>query len=224
MTSTTSQTNVRLLKFARFAGGSLALLMMLGIASYQASADDKIKSGGKFVDDPLPEKPPAGWQEYVQEKYKAYSIWLPKTGRTLVQTEGKVDVRVSQTKTAKLGYVILACEIKNDLSLFVERLIYPLEKGEMIDARETIEAFRDLHMEKHPGTITQEFDLMLGKMQGKEYRIDLKNGQKSRLRVYQVGRAIWRIWMTGTEEQVMGDKAKLIFSSFKNQMLIKEKK
>jgi hypothetical protein len=78
-------------------------------------------------------------------------------------------------------------------------------------------------MEDHPGTITEEFDLLLGKMPGKEYRIDLKNGQKSRLRVYQTGRAIWRIWVTGTQEQVMGNTTKLIFSSFKNQMLLKEK-
>jgi hypothetical protein len=198
--------------------------MMIVATSYQASADDKkIKSGGKLVDDPLPEKPPEGWQEYVQEKYKAYSIWLPSTGRKLLQTEGKVDVKISRTKTAKLGYVILACDIKDDITLFVERLGFPLEKGEMIDAQEAIEAFRDLHMEKHPGTITEEFDLMLGKMQGKEYRIDLKDGQKSRLRVYQFGRVVWRIWVTGTEQQVMGDKTKLIFSSFKNQMLLKAK-
>ena len=218
------RTHVHLLRSIRAATGFMALLLMLSFASEPASADDKkIKSGGKFVDDPLPEKPPEGWQEYVQEKYKAYSIWLPKTGRTLLQTEGSVEVKVSKLKTVKLGYVVLSCDIKNDVNLFVERLIFPLAKGEMLDAQEMIEVTRDFHMEDHPGTITEEFDLMLGKMPGKEYRIDLKDGKKSRLRVYQIGKAIWRIWVTGTQEQVMGDKTKLIFASFKNQILIKEK-
>lgn len=180
----------------------------------------KIKSGGKLTDDPLPAKPPEGWEEYVQEKYKAYSIWLPKTGRKLLQTEGSIPLKGGE----KLGYVILKCDIKNDVSLNVERLGLPLKKGEMIDAEAAIEVVRDLHMEDCPGTITEQFDLMLGRMQGKEYRIDLKSGEKSRLRVYQIGRVVWRIWVTGTKEQVMGDTTKLIFASFKNQLLLKEKK
>jgi hypothetical protein len=189
------------------------------------SADDKpangkpqkIKSGGKLTDDPLPEKPPEGWQEYVQEKYKAYSVWLPKSGRKLLQTEGVMDL-----KTLKVGYVVLRCDIDDDINLNIQRFIIPLSKGETLDAQTVIEIFRDAHMKEVEGTITQEFDLMLGKMPGKEYRVDLKDGDKSRVRIYQTGRAVWRIWATGTKEQVMGDTTKLIFSSFKNQLLIKE--
>ncbi len=177
----------------------------------------KMKFGGKLTDDALPEKPPEGWQEYVQEKFKAYSIWLPKTGRKLEQTEGSLQFR-----NGKIGYVVLKCEIENDITLNVQRLILPLQKGETIDAQGAIEAFRDMHMKDVEGTITEEFDLMLGKMPGKEYRVDLMGGEKSRVRVYQIARAVWRIWVTGTEEQVMGDKTKLIFASFKNQILLKE--
>lgn len=177
----------------------------------------KMKFGGKLTDDALPEKPPEGWQEYVQEKFKAYSIWLPKTGRKLEQTEGSLQFR-----NGKIGYVVLKCEIENDITLNVQRLILPLQKGETIDAQAAIEGFRDMHMKDVEGTIAEEFDLMLGKMPGKEYRVDLAGGEKSRVRIYQVGRAIWRIWVTGTKEQVMGDKTKLIFASFKNQILLKE--
>ena len=95
-------------------------------------------------------------------------------------------------------------------------------KGETLDAQTVIEIFRDLHQKDVGGTITEEFDLMLGKMPGKEYRLDLKGGEKSRVRIYQTGRAIWRVWVTGTKEQVMGDTTKLIFASFKNQLLIKD--
>jgi hypothetical protein len=49
-----------------------------------------------------------------------------------------------------------------------------------------------------------------------------KGGEKSRVRIYQVGKAIWKVWVTGTKEQVMGEKTKLIFASFKNQMLLKD--
>ena len=188
-------------------------------AENQPACGQAPKSGGKFKDDPLPEKPPEGWQEYVQEKFKAYSIWLPKTGRKLEQTEGSVTVK----DFGRLGFVILKCEIDNDITLNVERLIIPLQKGEMIDADKAITFIRDLHMDEFPGKITEEYDLMLGKMPGKEYRVDLKSGEKSRLRVYQIGKAIWRIWVTGTKQQVMGDTTKLIFASFKNQILLKGK-
>jgi hypothetical protein len=181
--------------------------------------DDKPKKGGKLTDDPLPAKPPAGWEEYVQEKFKAYSIWLPKTGRTLEQTEGSVE-----TKSGKIGYVILKCDIDNDIKLNVQRFIIPLAKGEMIDAAVAIETFREMHMEEFPGKITEEYDLMLGKMPGKEFRVDLKDGDKSRVRIYQVGRAVWHIWVTGTKEQVMSKNTNLIFASFKNQILLKDKK
>jgi hypothetical protein len=213
----------------RPAVGSFVVLMLIGfsVSTLQGNAEScnqqtkQIKSSGKFTDDPLPDKPPEGWQEYVQEKFKAYSVWLPKTGRKLLQTEGSVQFKID-AKIFKLGYVILKCDIDNDVKLNIQRFIVPLGKGEMLDAEAVIEAFRDLHMEEYEGTITEEYDLMLGKMQGKEYRIDLKGGEKSRVRIYQVGRAIWRVWVTGTKEQVMGEKTKLIFSSFKNQMLLKD--
>jgi len=188
-----------------------------GSADDKPAPQKKIKSGGKLTDDPLPGKPPEGWQEYVQEKYKAYSIWLPKSGRKLFQTEGVLDL-----KEFKLGYVVLRCDIEDDVTLNIQRLIIPLMKGETLDAQTVIEIFRDLHQKDVGGTITEEFDLMLGKMPGKEYRLDLKGGEKSRVRIYQTGRAIWRVWVTGTKEQVMGDTTKLIFASFKNQLLIKD--
>ncbi|QJW96999.1 hypothetical protein [Frigoriglobus tundricola] len=180
-------------------------------------ARDKSKVVPKLVDDPLPEKPPEGWQEYVQEKYKAYSIWLPKSGRKLFQKDGVLDV-----DTMKVGYVVLRCEIDDDVTLNVQRLIIPLKKGETLDAVTMIETFRDVHLEEFEGTVTKEYDLMLGRMPGKEYRVDLKGGEKSRVRIYQIDRAVWRLWVTGTKEQVEGDTAKLIFASFKNQLLINE--
>lgn len=223
MSSVKCQTSARMLRSISVATGFIALLMTLGITSYQASAGDKkIKSGGKFTDDPIPKTPPEGWQEYIQEKYKAYSIWLPKTGRKLLQSEGSFEIKLENRKM-KVGSVVLACDIKDDVKLNIQRLIFVLAKGEKIDHEEAIEAFRDLHMKDHPGTITEEYDLILGPMAGKEYRIDLKDGQKSRLRVYQTGRAVWRIWVTGTQEQVMGNSTKLIFSSFKHQQLLKGK-
>jgi hypothetical protein len=225
MSSVTCQASARMLRPIGVAAGFIALLMTLGITSCQAFAgDNKIKSGGALTDDRLPEQPPEGWQEYVQEKYKAYSIWLPKTGRKLSQSEGSFNIKLSDMRKLKVGSVVLACDIKDDVKLDVQRLIFVLAKGEKIDAQEAIETFRDLHMKDHPGTITEEYDLMLGKMPGKEYRVDLKDGQKSRLRVYQTGRAVWRIWVTGTQEQVMGNAAKRIFASFKNQQLLKDEK
>jgi hypothetical protein len=242
----TASAVVRTPRSFRPAVGSVVVFMLLGFlasanlpargdelpgkvgASFSFADDkpsqEKVKSGGKLTDDPLPEKIPEGWQEYVQEKYKAYSIWHPKKRRKLLQTEGSIDLKSSEFKNAKLGYVILRCDIDDNIKLNVQRLIFPLMKGEMIDAQKAIEVFRDMHMEDHPGTITEEYDLMLGKMPGKEFRVDLKNDEKSRLRIYQTGRAVWRIWVTGTKEQVMGDTTNLIFSSFKNQILIKDKK
>ena len=223
MSAVACQAGARMLRPVRVAADFVVLLMLLGISSNQASAENrKIKSSGAFMDDPLPEKPPEGWQEYVQEKVKAYSIWLPKTGRKLVQSEGSFNIKLSDTRKLKVGSVVLTCDIKDDVKLDVQRLIFVLGKGDKLDADEAIEAFRDLHMKDHPGTITEEYDLMLGKMPGKEYRIDLKDGKKSRLRVYQTGRAVWRLWVTGTQEQVMGNSAKWIFASFKNQQLLKE--
>jgi hypothetical protein len=218
-------TQVLMPRSFRLAMGSIVVFTFFAAVSVDPGyADDKpsskpgkIKNGGKLTDDPLPDKPPEGWQEYVQEKYKAYSIWLPKSERKLFQTEGTVNV-----KGDKIGYVILNCDIDDDVKLVVQRLIIPLQRGESIDPQTAIEIFRDVHMEDVDGKITEQFDLMLGKMPGKEYRIDLKNGDKSRLRLYQYARAVWRIYVTGTKEQVMGKTTKLIFASFKNQMLLKE--
>src|SRR5262249_17875109 len=157
-----------------------------------------------------------GWQLYIPSS-KAYSFWIPKANRKVFQQSGSYAVRGT-----KVSYTAVECEIKDDIKINAATLAVPVKKGEEPDFVTVIESVRDSHVKKLDGKVAKESDIKLGKVEGKEYVIDHKSGEKTILRLYltETRKTLYQLLITGTKEQVEGEKAKLVLNSFQHAGMV----
>jgi hypothetical protein len=158
--------------------------------------------------------PPEGWGWYVQPS-RAYAMWLPKTGRKLYQRE-----ETKKLKDFNVRYTVLDCEIKDDVRVNVLVLKLPVQKGEQVDRVTVYEMFRDIFLKDSEGKVTSESDVKVGNVAGKEYRIDVKSGEKARVRLLLLGAAVFQITTIGTQDQVEGQTANNVYESFLHEGML----
>ena len=166
-----------------------------------------------LADDP-PSQPPEGWKEYTPST-KVFSVWLPNGGKRSERTR---DIAFG---TAKLKLSLVQQE--NDKGTFTAgQVALPVAKGKKIDSNTAIEAFRDGFLKHDGGKVTSESDIKLGKMSGKEYKIEMEKDQYATLRLYHAGPRIYQVSFIGTKEQVENESTKLFLDSFKHQGMVKD--
>jgi hypothetical protein len=165
--------------------------------------------------------PPSGWQSYLP-KGKQYEVWIPQNGW-----------KAEEAKSTPVGrylarFSVMSFETKEKLRLVTMLIGLPLKRGEQLERTAVIEAVRDIFLKQLEGTVAADADISLGKTEkhrvhGKEYLIDLKSGERAKLRIYTAGTdsgalTIYRIFQVaviGSKEQVESDTAKVFLGSFR---------
>jgi hypothetical protein len=163
-------------------------------------------------------QPPPGWREYIPPS-KAFSVWLPNAGR---RTERTRDFLV---RGARLRLSLVEVETRDRSLLWASQVGLPLRPGERIHPMEAIEVFRDIFLKEFGGTIADQSDVQLGRMTGKEYLIEMANGRRTKLRLYATGPngvRVYQVSVTGTPDQIDDDTARLFFSSYKHQGMVRD--
>jgi hypothetical protein len=169
-----------------------------------------------------PNPPPAGWKRYVQPN-GAYSVWLPSNGWKSDKSKTVV------VEGAPVRFASMQFETREKLKLSALAVAMPLKRGQQYERSAVIDVFRDIFLKELDGAVASDSEVTLGSLddgtllQGKEFLIDLKSGEKARLRIFPTakGGSVYQAMAIGTKEQVEGDDAKLFFGSFKHSGMLK---
>jgi hypothetical protein len=185
----------------------LAFLVLIPVAVV-AAADDPKKDT----------KPPDGWKEVAGGyKKQAYKVWLPTDGKTESDESSLFDKAYGQIRVFRTN-----CERK-DGTLFITGQVNLPPKLTKATLKVRQNFFRDSFLEEVDGKVTEEKNIKLGTMNGKEYVIKTPKGM-ARYRLIGTGVQIFRAAIVGSKEVVTGKDADTFFDSFQRTPPKEDKK
>jgi S1-C subfamily serine protease len=152
-------------------------------------------------------KPPEGWKEYTP-KDNAFTVWLPE--KTARRSERE---RTSTVRGQRLKVTALQVETSDGVILSIERLTLPPTMALRMKRSELEESLRDAILGEVRGKVTEESDVKLGAVPGREYLIEA--GRKSvRMRLFVTGGGrVFIAQAVGSSEQVAGEAATTFLNS-----------
>lgn len=160
------------------------------------------QAGGPAVNINVPApgaKPPEGWKEYIP-KDRTYTVWVP------VKSAGQRDSERTQTSNGlRMKFNTLNVEMGNQERYIVEEVLLPA--GAIGSKRAEFEdLLRDLLVESSRGKLTDSFEVRMGAIRGKEFRIESASSQ-IRARVYVSASRIVVLRAEGPRAFVEGEAA-----------------
>lgn len=150
---------------------------------------------------------PVGWREF-SPKDKSFSVWVPEGGRSR-ESERNITVRGTRLKIN----TVTVQQNPAAPTYTASTLILPLALARKIPVVERLELIRDSFVEEFKGKVTDEKDIKLGSLPGKEYLIEGR--VTGRLRVFAYGSRIYEATVIGSKGQVSAPDATTFLDSYR---------
>jgi hypothetical protein len=151
--------------------------------------------------------PPPGWKAYSPKDH-SFSVWLPdKTGRRS-ERERSVTVRGMSIKIN-----LVQVEIPSKLTYEAASLLLPTQLGRKLSQKEKLEFIRDVFLSEVRGKVYDETEIKQGQTTGKEYVVQVGRSV-ARLRVFAVGRRLYRASVLGSKSRVASKDADAFLDSY----------
>lgn len=150
--------------------------------------------------------PPTGWKEYTPAD-KSFIVWVPEKPKNQASREGGSTIAGSRVKSN-----ILVIEMTGGPTYTVEELMVPDALAQKIKRADMEIALRDMLVRDLNGKLTDEYDVRIGDILGKDYRIEVDKNI-TRARVFAASSRVFVLRATGTKEQVDADAARTFLDS-----------